>query len=167
MHRVPITHRDLVRLVEATGQPPEALVEWASSEQVDLSGEPSSFALLDVGARAMFLCHAGGACLLLGSDRRCSVHAARPAACRTFPLHATLGPRGGIRRLRVLRAIDCPVRLDGVSDIAVVRRDHARLQRELREYQRVLAEWNRMQRHRKRFGHALRGARELFEFLRL
>lgn len=166
MHPVPITHHDLARLMQATGLGPEELVDLAGVDDVDLSGEPSSFALLDCGRRVLLLRRRDGACSLL-SDERCSVHDARPIACRAYPLHATFGKRGGVRRLRVLRGVDCPFELGETAMLHEVRRDQRRLRAELEQYQQRLATWNRRQRHRQRLGRGLRGARELFAFLTL
>jgi Fe-S-cluster containining protein len=166
VHPVPVSYRDVARLVRVTGLAAEALVEWVRVDEVDFSGEPGSFALLDVGLRVMLLRREGDACMLLRQER-CSVHAHSPAACRAYPLHASFGKNGGLRRLRVLRGVDCPLELDGSSRLHDVRSDQRRLRQELSLHQALLARWNRQQRRRRRFGRALAGVGELLAFLGL
>lgn len=166
-HRVPLTHFDLSRLVESTRRQPDELVEWIASTELDMSGEPSSLALLPGGPAVMLLAVRDGACSLLSADESCTAHVARPMACRAYPLHASLGAKGGVRRLRVLRGIDCEISLDGPPALRAVGNDHTRLRRELEAHQRLLAEWNRRQRRRRRLGRALLPASELLRFLRV
>jgi len=161
--RVPLTFADLARLQAFTGALAEELVQWESPERVDIAGEPSSLVLLPEGRRVMLLRQREGACQFLDDARRCTVHAARPAACRAYPLHATLGARGGVRRLRVLRGIECPYDLAGPPALANVRRDQAELQRELVQHHQSVLAWNRGQEHRRRLGKRLAPAAELFQ----
>src|SRR5437764_1206633 len=78
--RVPLTHVDLRRLVDATGGSASQLVAWLPTHEVDLVGEPGSLVLLDHEAcrSLMVLAQREGACVLLGSDQRCAAYQARP-----------------------------------------------------------------------------------------
>jgi Fe-S-cluster containining protein len=76
---------DLLRLITATGLAPEALVDWLAPDEVDMTGEPESFVLLDRGRRLMTLALRAGACRFLDAESRCAVHAARPTSCRAYP----------------------------------------------------------------------------------
>lgn len=165
--RVTLSFADLARLVRASGEPAEALVDWGSAEQVDISGEPSSLVLLPEGRRVLLLARRDGACRFLGDEDRCLVHAARPAVCRAYPLTASFGRKGGLARLRVLRGLDCPYELGESGDLGAVRRDHAALARELREHHALVGAWNRLQERRRRLGKRLGTARELFEWVEL
>ncbi len=158
--RVPVTFADLCRLTRATGLPAEELVDWGAPEL--LAGEPSSVVLLPSGRAIMLLRWNDGGCRFL-DGAACGVHASRPAACRAYPLHATFGERGGLKRLRVLRELDCPYELDGTDTLAAVRRDHAMLRSELGEHHAALREWNRAQERRRRLGKRLAPASELFQ----
>ena len=160
--RVPVTFADLGRLVAATALAPGDLIEWASPEQVDVTGEPSSLVLLAPGRRVMLLRHAGGACRFLDGEDRCQIHAARPRACRAYPLHATFGARGGLKRLRVLRGLACPFELSAVPDRVGLRREHQALGAELAAHHAAVAAWNRIQEHRRRLGRPLGSERELW-----
>jgi Fe-S-cluster containining protein len=163
--RVPVTDADLARLTAATGEPAERLVAWLAPGEVDMTGEPSSFAVLDVGRRLMVLAHDGGACRLLEGDR-CRAHAARPSACRLYPLEASFGRRGGVRRLRLLaRGVDCRYELDGEPARDELARTHATARAELAAYQARIARWNRDQKRRQRLLRRPLGAAELCAWL--
>lgn len=144
--------------------PLSELVDWASPLEVDISGEPGSLVLLPGGLFVPLLAQRGGACRLLDQDR-CSVHALRPTACRAFPHHLELGPRGSVRRLRLLRGVECPAGMDGEQRLHEIRRDHLRMRAELVAHQARVAEWNRLQRRRRRVGLGLETAERCLAFL--
>ncbi|HEY6560508.1 MAG TPA: YkgJ family cysteine cluster protein [Polyangiaceae bacterium] len=154
-HRVPITASDMARLVRATGLPARALVDWLSPDDVDMSGEPESFVLLPAGRRLPVLAHVAPAgesrestCRFLDTNR-CTVYAARPACCRSFPLELADDVESGKRRLIVLPDAQCPGSFDG-SDVsgAALRRLDERC-RELRQHVHLVGAWNHRQRRRR------------------
>ncbi|HKO50958.1 MAG TPA: YkgJ family cysteine cluster protein [Polyangiaceae bacterium] len=165
--RVPLTHADVRRLVDASGQPASQVVAWLPTREVDLTGEPGSLVLLDhPGGRAlMALAQRDGACVFLGSDERCGAYAARPGNCRLFPFAATFGRRGGVRRLRLLAGTDCEYARDGVNDAHALRVADERRWSEHRSFLQLISRWNRAQRHRALLGRRLLGAREFLAFL--
>src|SRR6478736_1183398 len=87
--RVPLTHADVRRLADATGRAAARFVAWLPTHEVDLIGEPGSLVVLDhdAGHALMVLAQREGACVLLGSDERCTAYAARPgiAGCIRSP----------------------------------------------------------------------------------
>src|SRR5688572_10371549 len=85
-HRVPLTFADLVRLLRLQRAPILELVQWLGPHEVDMTGEPESFVVTARGRLLPVLAQREGACLFLDSAGRCGVYAARPAACRTFPI---------------------------------------------------------------------------------
>ena len=165
--RVPVTHADLRRLVEATGLDPAQIVDWVPTGAVDLVGEPGSLVVLDHadGRALMALAQNAAACRFLGADERCEVYAARPANCSLYPFAPSFGRRGGLRRLRLLSGTNCDFGRDGDNDPHALREADAQRWAEHRAFLVQISIWNRGQRHRSRLGHRLRGAREFFEFL--
>jgi Fe-S-cluster containining protein len=164
--RAAVTDRDLERLVRFTQKSAEALIEWLAPDGVDMTGEPESFVELAEGRRLMALKQCAGACVFLGDDGRCSVHAARPADCRLYPFDVTDAERS--REIRLLPLADwCARAMDGDNPRAEVLSDDRSRWSELAAYQARLATWNRLARHRKRLGHRPRTAREFLEFLGL
>ena len=165
--RVPLTHADLRRLVDATGKPAAEFVAWLPSAAVDLTGEPGSLVVLDhEQSRAlMTLAQRDGACASLGADERCTVYAARPASCRLYPFSPSFGRRGGLRRLRLLSGTECDYARDGDNDPHALRVADYQRWAEHRTYLAQIEAWNRRQRHRAILGHRLHGAPEFLAFL--
>jgi Fe-S-cluster containining protein len=165
--RVPLTHADLRRLVDATGRPASQFVAWLPTAEVDLTGEPGSLVLLDHegGHTLMALAQREGACVFLGSDERCGVYAARPGNCRLYPFTASFGRRGGIRRLRLLGGTECDYRRDGANNPHELRAADQQRWAELRSYLAEISRWNRLQRRRSLLGRQLQSGRDFLAFL--
>ncbi|HWZ89376.1 MAG TPA: YkgJ family cysteine cluster protein [Polyangiaceae bacterium] len=165
--RVPLTSADLGRLVAKTGRPASELVDWLETDSVDLTGEPGSLVVLEQASKPalMTLAHRGNACLFLGLDARCAVYDARPGSCRLYPFDLTFGPRGGVRRLRLLGGTRCDYARDGHNDPHALREADQQRWSEHRAYLAQVQTWNRSQRHRLRFGHRALGSREFLHFL--
>jgi Fe-S-cluster containining protein len=165
--RVPLTHADLRRLVDATGRPASEIVAWLPTAEVDLTGEPGSLVLLDheAGHALMALAQRDGACVFLGSDERCGAYAARPGNCRLYPFSASFGRRGGIRRLRLLGGTECDYRRDGANHPHELRVADELRWAEHRSYLAEISRWNRLQRRRSVLGHRLQSAQDFLAFL--
>jgi Fe-S-cluster containining protein len=163
--RVAVTARDVARLAAATGSAPEALVTWLAPDAVDMTGEPESFVELSEGRRLMVLRQRDGACQLLGADNRCGAYAARPRDCRAFPFDFDEPPqRPGPRRLLLLPLDDCEYALDGHNDTTALDADDRARWCELRDYQSVVARWNRRARHRRRLHYPIGDAASFLSF---
>jgi Fe-S-cluster containining protein len=160
--RVAVTGRDVARLVAATGTSPSALVSWLEPDAVDMSGEPESFVDLAEGRRLLVLAQHGGACQLLGPDNRCGAYAARPRDCRAFPFDFEPAESSGhdVRRLVLLPLKDCEYDVDGQHDESVLDAEDRTRWAELREYQALVARWNRRAWHRRRLHRSVGTAAE-------
>jgi Fe-S-cluster containining protein len=165
--RVPLTAADVRRLVDATGEAPVHVVAWLKPEDVDMTGEPESFVLLERPGRRvlMTLAQRERACRFLDADERCTAYEARPASCRLYPFTVSFGPRGGVRRLRLLGGTECDYARDGHNDAHALRVADEQRWAEHRSYLRQVEDWNRIQRRRERLHHPLLGADEFLEFL--
>jgi len=165
--RVPLTHADLRRLVDASGETAAQIVTWLEPDAVDMTGEPGSMVLLDHASRRalMTLAQRASACRFLGADERCGVYDARPGSCRLYPFEPSFGRRGGLRRLRLLPGSECEYARDGHNDPHALRMADEQRWAEHRSYLAQVGTWNRSQRHRARLGHALRGTSGFLEFL--
>lgn len=164
---MPLTHADLRRLVDASGESAAQIVTWLEPDAVDMTGEPGSMVLLDRASRRalMTLAQRVSACRFLGADERCGVYDARPASCRLFPFEPSFGRRGGLRRLRLLPGTECDYARDGHNDPHALRVADEQRWVEHRHYLAQIAIWNRSQRHRARLGHELRGPSGFLKFL--
>lgn len=166
---MPLTSADLARLARGRQMPALELVDFLPTAEVDLIGEPGSLIVLERPALRvlMVLKQADGACVFLGEGAQCAAYDHRPGNCRLFPFDPSFGPRGGIRRLRLLGGTRCDYARDGHNDVHALR-DADRLRwAEHRAYLAQVQTWNRSQAHRVRFGHALHGAAEFLDFLAL
>ena len=148
--RVAVTALDVARLAAATQLAPSSLVDWLAPDAVDMTGEPESFAELSEGRRLMVLRHRNGACSLLGADNRCGAYGARPRDCRAFPFDFVSAAPAGPPRLRLLPLERCDYRVDGANDEAELAREDEIRWAELRDYQTLVARWNRRAWHRRR-----------------
>ncbi len=165
--RVPLTTADLRRLVGQTGQPAHEIVAWLPTDAVDLTGEPGSLVMLEQTSprSLMTLAQRGGECRFLAADARCSVYEERSASCQLYPFDASFGPRGGLRRLRLLGGTRCEYARDGHNDPHALREADQRRWVEHRAYLAQVSDWNRSQCHRSRFGHRQLGRQEFLSFL--
>lgn len=164
-HRVALTHHDLERLTRSLGATPEALVEWLPHDQVDLDLVSASMVLLPAGPRLMVLAHARGACAFLDAGDRCRAYAARPLDCQLYPFVLERTPEKAVTRLALFEPAGCGDRRSDAADLDELRRTDDERWSRLREYQALVAHFNRMARHRARLRHRPHGEREFFAFL--
>lgn len=164
-HRVALTHIDLRRLVALLGEPPGALVAWLPSTAVDLDAESASFVSLSEGPRLMVLAHAARGCRLLGEDDRCSAYAARPRDCQLYPFVLERNERRMPVRLSLFDATGCGDVASSPVSLTSLERADAERWAELEVYRSLVARWNRLAGHRRRFGHRAGSARDFLEFL--
>lgn len=171
-HRVPLTLADLLRL-QAGPLPPEEFTEFLGPDEVEMSGEPESFARLKEGRRVLVLRHSNSTdgCVFLNA-RGCGVHELRPSSCRTYPYdrpekNAVLGLVPGAMcptetgvLLTLGRSGDATIREE--FSAAVQKRDE-----ELKEHTEWIQRWNSRQRTRIRLGRVPQsGAEFLAELVR-
>ena len=86
--RIPVTHHDLQRIIEATGKKAEDIVEFVPTSE--FRGIPDDLTWIRFGPRkkdlrVMCLQERDGHCMYLGDDCRCQGYAYRPVVCRTHP----------------------------------------------------------------------------------
>jgi Fe-S-cluster containining protein len=163
--RVSVTHRDVARLLGALGGSALRLVQWLAPDEVDMEGEPSSFVELRGGRRLMVLAQDAGACRFLDEQQRCSVYSARPADCQLFPFHLERDKHGVARELTLLPFEGCDFERDGHNEATELVQSDATRWADLADYHVRVARWNRLARHRRRFGHPAGNAAEFLAFL--
>ncbi len=122
--------------------------------------------MLRQGKRIMTMRQGRGGCRYLGSDDRCTIYSIRPLGCRAFPFDPTFKRDGTLRRLKLIEATECPYELDGQNDVDAMRQLHERYDAATDDYQQKVAEWNRLQRRRRRQGKAAQTSREFLRFPR-
>lgn len=164
---LPLTDADVRRISKHTGDDPGDIVRFVDRNAIDMDDEPESFAMLRQGRRVMILRHQEGGCRYLGEDERCSIYGARPLGCRIFPFDPTFDKKGKLRRLKLIQAADCKYELDGHNDPDAIQKLHSRYEEATHAYQDRIAEWNKLQRARRRAGRSSQTSREFLAFLGL
>lgn len=169
-HRVPLTRTDVHRLKDGPLKQQE-FTDFLSSEEVDMTGEPESFAWLKEGRRVLVLRHTEttGGCVFL-NEHGCGVHRLRPSACRTYPYDRPESGEG----LDLVPGAMCPpetgvlvtLRKDGAESSrsefvsAVRKRDQ-----ELEKHADFVSRWNLHQGARVRLGRTPKPAAAFLEEL--
>lgn len=162
---LPITDRDLRRLVQHTGVTPSRLVRWCSKAEIDLDDEPENFVHLPAGKRVMTLRHSRSGCVFLGADQHCTVYSARPQGCRVFPFDTKFARDGKLRRLELIPATECPYEQDGKQSVKSLRVTQEQFACEVEQYQAKIAAFNQLQQQRKRKQRPLLTVQGYFDFL--
>jgi Fe-S-cluster containining protein len=162
---LPVTDRDLVRLVQIARRPARDLVRWVTSKQIDLDDEPEAFVRLRAGKRVMTLRHDRRGCILLDEQLRCSVYDARPLGCRVFPFDALFDRAKKLRRLELIPATECPYDLSGRHTIKRIRQQQTEFLDEVEAYQAKIAAFNSLQQKRRKLGRALMCSTDFLRFL--
>lgn len=155
--RVPLTEADLRRLTGASRLAAEQIVEWCAPNEIDMEGEPETFAHVREGRRIMVLSHVNGACRFL-QDERCSVYPHRPTACAAFPFFVE-ADGSAIGRL------PGPCEPTSVPNPGHVRQVSATLSCELESHAWRVHAWNRRQRRRLRLHRPAESQSQFLEHL--
>jgi len=164
---LPLTDGDVKRIAKGTGEKPKDFIRWVDRHGIEMDDEPEGFVSLRQGKRVMVLKHERGACRYLGSDNRCTIYTARPLGCRIFPFDPTFDKKGKLRRLKLIQAADCKYELDGENDPDAIRKLHTRYEEATHAYQDRVAEWNKLQKARRRAGRRSQSSKEFLAFLGL
>jgi Fe-S-cluster containining protein len=159
--RVSVTHHDLGRLLRgghasalqagADAAGASELVDWLAPDAVDMTGEPGSFVELSVGRRLMVLAWREGACAFLDASQRCRAYDSRPRDCRLFPFDLARDADGQVVAIARLELEACGDDRGPSAALAEIDRLDRQRWQELAEYQALVARWNRLARHRRRF----------------
>jgi Fe-S-cluster containining protein len=163
-HRVALTHHDLARLGRVVSEPVERLVQWLGPNEVDFEAESASFVTLPEGQRLMVLAHGGSGCRFLTSDDRCDVYSARPRDCELYPFVLERDERRRLR-LTIFEPDGCGARAAMPGDVGTLTSADAERWAEVDEYRALVCRWNRLARHRQRFGHRAGTEEEFLTFI--
>jgi Fe-S-cluster containining protein len=164
-HRVALTHHDLARLGSVVSEPIERLVNWLAPAEVDFDAESASFVTLPSGPRLMVLARVGAACRFLTADNRCRVYSARPRDCELYPFVLEHDDRRRPVRLALFEPEGCGERAAMPRDVGTLASADAERWAEVDEYRALVNRWNRLARHRRRFGHRAGTAGEFLAFI--
>ena len=164
-HRVALTHHDLARLKGVVSGSVGRLVEWLPPDEVELEAESASFVMLPPGPRLMVLGQTSVGCRFLTSDGRCSVYSARPRDCELYPFVLERDDRRRPQRLALFEPEGCGERAPAPKDLSLLVSADAERWAELDDYRMLVNRWNRLARHRLRFGHHAGTAEQFLAFI--
>lgn len=102
---VPITHRDLKRIMKRTGQTADHVVRFATPSEINFEKDSEYWIRTNKGKRAMVLRKKSGQCQYLDNAGRCTIYTDRPITCRTFPIILHLDEEQNIIDLSLNRIV--------------------------------------------------------------
>jgi Fe-S-cluster containining protein len=139
---VPINHIDLQRLMRATGLAAGEIVRMYDSTEITFPLHREGWVRFSNGKRLMGLKKKKGRCMFLDNDRRCTVYAARPVTCRTYPLLVTYGRDGKFKGIEMLKRVQCRHGWGQPKSPQAVLRTARQEDREDRAYYARLRQWD-------------------------
>jgi Fe-S-cluster containining protein len=142
---VPITHKDLARIIKATGKPANKIVRFCPDSEMEYDDESGIWIKFKSGKRAMVLRKKKEKCMFLTKHYECTIYTARPQTCRTFPysIYFKDGRDRIISEISLNKVLDCNAKRHPSIDIGAVVADVRRENREDREYHRLVEQWNK------------------------
>jgi len=142
---IPITHKDLGRLVKATGKPAGQIVRFCPDSEMEFDAESGLWIAFKSGKKAMVLRKKSERCMFQTNDCACAAYEARPQTCRTFPYSVEFED---VKCLTV-----CDISLNGVLDCNAAKcskididkllTEVCKENREDKEYHRLIKSWNK------------------------
>ncbi len=140
---VPVTHKDVARLVKHTGLSASALVRFCPFSEMDYDENSGLWIKFKSTRRAMVLRKRGERCIFQTPEKACSAYEARPQTCRTFPYSVEFEGKkiDEIRLNEVMKcnAVKCG---KGCIDIDTVIANIKKENREDSEYHKLVKRWN-------------------------
>jgi Fe-S-cluster containining protein len=141
---VPVTHKDLARLVKATGRAAGEIVRFCPDSEMEF--DESSGLWISFGGirRAMVLRRRAGGCMFQTKEYACSAYASRPQTCRTFPYSVYFEDEknSAVSEIKLNKVLDCSAKRCLSVDIDTIIADVRKENREDKEYHRLVKRWN-------------------------
>ncbi len=116
---VPITHKDLERLVEYTGKAASDIVRFCSPSEMEYDPDAGLWIRFRYGKRAMVLKKRYERCIFLSSEPGCTAYPARPQTCRTFPysVDTEAGESGEEVEITLNKIVNCKAKKSSQIEI--------------------------------------------------
>jgi Fe-S-cluster containining protein len=141
---IPITHKDLSRLAEATGKPANRIVRFCPISEMEYDPDSGMWISFKSGKRAMVLRKKSGRCQFQTPKRTCAAYEARPQTCRTFPYSVDfqgakndMAPDISLNTVLACNAEKCSA-IDVDNLLNNVRKEN----KEDRGYHKLIKKWN-------------------------
>jgi uncharacterized protein len=155
---VPVTHKDVARLIKHTGLSTSALVRFCPSSEMAYDEDSGLWIKFKSVRRAMVLRKRGERCIFQTPERACSAYEARPQTCRTFPYCMDFEGKKvteiTLNEVMKCNAVKCS---KGCIDIDTVVMNIKKENREDDEYHKLVKRWN--------LSHSTGTAKDFLEFI--
>ena len=140
---VPVTHKDVARLIKHTGLPVSSLVRFCPSSEMEFDENSGLWIKFKSSRRAMVLRKRGERCIFQTPERACSAYEARPQTCRTFPYSVEFDGKK-IEEITLNEVMKCNAikSSKGCIDIDILIANVKKEDREDREYHKIVERWN-------------------------
>ncbi len=117
---VPVTDRDVARIMEATGKTANQIVRFFWPHDVKESRHAPGWIRLRQGKRFMGLRKVNGHCQFL-ENNLCTIYSHRPTTCRLYPFNLFPDEKGDVESLEINNAVKCEYALDGEESLESIR----------------------------------------------
>lgn len=109
-----VTDADVRRIEQGTGRPVPDFVRFVPEEDVALEQRSPWWVRFGPTRAVMALRHrAGGACVFLDDEDRCTIYEHRPVTCREHPFEPEISDSGALQYISLSDIVDCPHDWDG------------------------------------------------------
>ncbi|MDR0307574.1 MAG: YkgJ family cysteine cluster protein [Chitinispirillales bacterium] len=141
---VPVTHRDLERLVKFTGTAPNAIVRFCPFSEMEYDSDSGLWIKFRYGKHAMVLRKRSEKCIFQTPMRSCSAYEARPQTCRTFPYSVDTDDSENVE-INLNEVFDCNAAPCEESDVDIdtLLSDSLNETCEDAEYHNLVKRWNK------------------------
>jgi Fe-S-cluster containining protein len=142
---VPVTHKDVARLVKLTGKPVSKIVRFCSSDEMSYDDESGLWITFRSGKYAMVLRKKkSGECIVQTADHACAVYAARPQTCRTFPYSVEFEDDSVkvVEKITLNKVMKCNAKKCASIDIETLVNNARWESKEDKAYHRLIKRWN-------------------------
>ena len=140
---VPITHKDLERLVEFTGMSPNEIVRFCPFSEMEYDPESNLWIRFRYGKHAMVLRKKAQKCVFQTPAKSCSAYEARPQTCRTFPYSVDTDDSENVE-INLNENVDCSAVpcSEAHVDVDALLSDNLKETCEDEEYHNLVRRWN-------------------------
>ncbi|MDR2727981.1 MAG: YkgJ family cysteine cluster protein [Chitinispirillales bacterium] len=139
---VPVTHKDLKRLVEFTGMPAAKVVRFCPFSEMEYDPESGLWISFRYGKRAMILRKKAEKCIFQTPTLSCAAYEARPQTCRTFPYNVDTDDDEELE-ITLNDRFTCSAAPCSNFDIDKLLSDSLNENMEDEEYHRLVRRWNK------------------------
>lgn len=147
---VMVTDEDIHRIQRGVGLPADDFIHFVDQKDVNLPKRGPWWVHFGPKRAVMALRHrAGGACIFLDNEQRCTIYEHRPVTCREHPLDLDFSDNGAIELITLSDIVDCPHDWDGNLTRTELRRVAKWNERQSDRYLDEVERWNRRRTIRK------------------